>query len=321
MVWALVASAIAILLYAGFVFERRSAANDRQTYAATGQMVTTPHGAVHAIIEGARKPGTPGVILDGGLTANSLAWPKLLKDLAGEYQLIAFDRLGHLWSADANGPRSVSAFNTELEALLDALKVEPPYILVGHSYGGFAMRTFASNNKDTVSGIVLAETTPVDWAPKIAGHPGMIFYRVLVALSRFGITRLLRGTPSAEGPLSQWDMQSYKVLSASGRDMATSFAEMTAYPGNAQAAARADLKDVPGVVIAAKTAWKKGDFLPKGMTVDSANADNLRAQKGLSKDVFKGEFWVSEVSDHEIPWHDPGIIAKAVRTLAEGPRP
>jgi pimeloyl-ACP methyl ester carboxylesterase len=45
----------------------------------------------------------------------------------------------------------------ELREILHHLKIKPPYLLVGHSYGGLSMRLFASMYPQEVVGLVLED--------------------------------------------------------------------------------------------------------------------------------------------------------------------
>jgi pimeloyl-ACP methyl ester carboxylesterase len=50
----------------------------------------------------------------------------------------------------------------ELHALLKNAGEKPPYVLVGHSYGGYIVRVFNGLYSDEVGGIVLVEATQED---------------------------------------------------------------------------------------------------------------------------------------------------------------
>lgn len=51
----------------------------------------------------------------------------------------------------------------ELKELLSEAQIKPPYILVGHSFGGVNMRMFATEYPNEVSGLVLIDSTPEDY--------------------------------------------------------------------------------------------------------------------------------------------------------------
>ncbi|MGA8689305.1 MAG: alpha/beta hydrolase, partial [Methyloceanibacter sp.] len=84
----------------------------------------------------------------------------------------------------ATMPRSAGDIVADLRALLVAAGVRPPYVLVGHSFGGLVVRLFASTVPDEVVGLVLVDAaqeefwtrlkalvTPEQWKGMITGTP------------------------------------------------------------------------------------------------------------------------------------------------------
>jgi pimeloyl-ACP methyl ester carboxylesterase len=62
-------------------------------------------------------------------------------------------------------PRSCSEQVKELRSLLRHAQIGPPYVLVGHSIGGFNVRLFASRYPQEVRGVVLVDSShPDQWA-------------------------------------------------------------------------------------------------------------------------------------------------------------
>ena len=51
----------------------------------------------------------------------------------------------------------------ELHALLQAAEVPGPYLLAGHSLGGFFARLYAATYPDEVVGLVLVDASPSGW--------------------------------------------------------------------------------------------------------------------------------------------------------------
>src|SRR5512143_3556592 len=81
--------------------------------------------------------GSPTVILDSGLSGNSLLWACALPLISRQTQAVAFDRAGYAWSDSAPDgvPRTSLQIVNELRIALAGAGVPPPYILVGHSLG------------------------------------------------------------------------------------------------------------------------------------------------------------------------------------------
>jgi pimeloyl-ACP methyl ester carboxylesterase len=56
-------------------------------------------------------------------------------------------------------PRTASAIVDDLRAALEAAKIAPPYLLVGHSAGGPQMRLFALRHPEEVVGMVMVDSS------------------------------------------------------------------------------------------------------------------------------------------------------------------
>jgi pimeloyl-ACP methyl ester carboxylesterase len=109
-----------------------------------------------------RGEGSPTVILEAGLTADTSWWDDVIDPIAGFTRVCAYDRANNGRSDDVGlhtGDQSV----TDLEQLLAAKKIDPPYVLVAWSFGGPISRLFAARHPDDVSGMVLVDTDPTDY--------------------------------------------------------------------------------------------------------------------------------------------------------------
>ncbi|MEX2282580.1 MAG: alpha/beta fold hydrolase [Gemmatimonadota bacterium] len=91
----------------------------------------------------ARTPGGPVVVFEAGATNTLDAWQAVFSALVGSVPLVAYDRSGlgeSAWDGQTPTPRHVTG---KLRRLLQAVGASPPYLLVGHSWGGSLMRFFA----------------------------------------------------------------------------------------------------------------------------------------------------------------------------------
>ena len=59
-------------------------------------------------------------------------------------------------------PRDAHQIATELHTLLMQAGVPGPYVLVGHSFGGLYVRTYAADYPGEVAGVVLVDATHPD---------------------------------------------------------------------------------------------------------------------------------------------------------------
>jgi len=78
------------------------------------------------------------------------------------------DRAGLGSSDPAPGPQTSIEMVDNLRAVLGAAQIRPPYVLVGHSIGGFNVRVFARTYPDEVAGIVLVDSAHPDQLAKFA---------------------------------------------------------------------------------------------------------------------------------------------------------
>lgn len=116
--------------------------------------------------------GSPAVILESGLADPTAAWGPIQSQLAGRTKVCSYDRAG-IGFSEPSGRVSTSANVVEdLHALLRAASVAPPYVLVGHSFGGMNVRLFADLFMREVVGMVLVDPAHEDQVVRYATASG-----------------------------------------------------------------------------------------------------------------------------------------------------
>lgn len=108
--------------------------------------------------------GGPTVILEAGYTASGIDTygTTILPALSHHARVCTYDRAGDgLSDARPAGVRPLTGSTQarELHALLAATGVGPPYVLVGHSYGGMVTREFAALYPSDVAGMALIDAS------------------------------------------------------------------------------------------------------------------------------------------------------------------
>lgn len=103
--------------------------------------------------------GRPTVVLEAGLGGFSLEWLTVMQQLAGERRVCAYDRAGYGWSEYGPPPRTTEILVTELNTLLERAGEPGPYLLAGHSFGGYVVQAFARRWPDQVTGVVLVDSS------------------------------------------------------------------------------------------------------------------------------------------------------------------
>lgn len=105
---------------------------------------------------------TPTVVIDAGAGAWSIAWLYVQELVSAQTRICVYDRAGLGWSEPRTEPRTSERAARELHELLRAAGERPPFALVGHSYGGYTVRVFASLFRDQVGGVALLESAHED---------------------------------------------------------------------------------------------------------------------------------------------------------------
>ncbi len=106
-----------------------------------------------------RGEGKPTVVIDAGLGGYSLEWLALQETIAEQTRVCVYDRAGYGWSDPGPSPRLSSRIAYELDRLLEKADIPGPYVLLGHSFGGFNVRNFANRRIVEVAGIILVDAS------------------------------------------------------------------------------------------------------------------------------------------------------------------
>lgn len=107
--------------------------------------------------------GSPTVILEAGLGDGKESWSPVYSQISEFAEVFAYDRAGYGGSRSQNRSRDGTTIVLELRATLDALGLEPPYILVGHSIGGTYIELFARTYPADVAGVVFVDSRHADF--------------------------------------------------------------------------------------------------------------------------------------------------------------
>ena len=109
-----------------------------------------------------RQAGRAVVILEAGAGSGLETWEPVFDKISAMAPVIAYDRRGLGKSALDDQPQTLTRVTNSLRALLTELNVPPPYVLVGHSYGGVVIRAFAQQYSSDVVGLVYFDVPDVE---------------------------------------------------------------------------------------------------------------------------------------------------------------
>lgn len=136
--------------------------------------------------------GTPVIVLDAGLGGSALEWVYVKERLRSSTRVCTFDRAGYGNSPMGPLPRTSSRIANELYVSLNDAGVEPPYILGGHSFGGYNMQIFARRYPYLVAGLVLIDASHPDQVERFLAPP---LAMLTAPSSRYGIVQFREPPP------------------------------------------------------------------------------------------------------------------------------
>ncbi|HQR61365.1 MAG TPA: alpha/beta hydrolase [Methylophilaceae bacterium] len=250
--------------------------------------------------------GSPTVILDAGLGDWSSHWASVQALLKGDTQVCSYDRAGYGWSDPGPRPRASAQLATELHALLKKAEIPPPYVLVGHSFGGFNMRLFSTTFDDEVVGLVLVDASHAGSLPYrrdengSGSNPAASNYRVLMVAAQADILKL---PPEAIPAVHNDFLHTKSIATARSeyRALADSVSQVQQAPG---------LGDIPLIVIS------RGIHEWGESAEGAAREASWQAQQDeLVRLSRRGTHKIASRSGHHIHLDEPGLVADAIREL------
>lgn len=185
--------ALAFLSFCGLIYQQLGERRDRKHFPPPGRLFPVGGCLLHLAEQGS---GVPAVILEAGIAASSLSWSSVQPLVAEFTRVASYDRAGLGWSEPCCEPRSLDRFTRELSALLAQAQIPPPYVLVGHSFGGLLIRAFACQYPGQVAGMVFVDPVSLQtWAACLEEDRRRLNYGVKLSrrgarLARLGVVRL-----------------------------------------------------------------------------------------------------------------------------------
>ncbi len=318
---ALAAVSAAVLAWA---IHRSLSAEERRRFASPGVLVDVGGGRLHVQTTG---DGAPSVVLDSALAGTSLSWGEVQTRTAELTRVVSTDWLGFGWSDPTRAPRRVDVLVEELHRALEAANIEPPYVLVGHSYGGFVVRLFAAIYPRETAGLVLVDAPhPREWMTPSPAQARRIERGVLLArggavLARFGLTRVLfrlagRGLilgASAPGEQARIAELLGKVP-APLRETIRSF-----WVRSETLTALASLiENVPAsAALVDRSSVDLGALPLRVLTAANPSSERRRDQDEVAKLSSRGRHVVAAASGHWIPLDEPELVVEAIRSVLD----
>ncbi len=278
--------------------------------------------------------------MEAALGGSSISWSLVQPDVARLTRVCSYDRAGFGWSDPGPMPRTAGRVADELRVLLECADIRPPFLLVGHSFGGLVMRIFAARHRAEVAGLVLVDPAhPEDWvtpAPKeqLKIDRGIRLCRRGSTAARFGAARVVNGLVTlglfgvarglarvvSRGGLSREDegilAPLWKLPPETRKPLRQFWTQQKFFE-----ALRSQIASIS--VSAAETldaaAEGYGD-LPL-VTISSTDPGDYRLcqQEALARLSSRGRHVVASNSSHWIPLDQPWVVVDVIREMLERP--
>jgi pimeloyl-ACP methyl ester carboxylesterase len=304
---------VVALAIAGFLYENISEARDRRFNAMPGRLVDVGGRKMHILCTGL---GSPTVILESGLGETYVSWRKVQPQLAAFTRVCSYDRAGLGYSESSSGPRTSKDVAEQLHALLQAAGIAPPYVLVGHSMGGYDVRLYASLYRGEVAGMVLVDASHPDQGNRlpleIKNIQGTQLREdeFLEFTMPFGIPRLL--DLCDDDPVQ-------RAAGCNFHSMREDIAEFKALGESAtQTASTGTLGDIPLGVLS-HDPDKSSSELPADLA-KPANEAWEKMQEELAHLSTRGTQTIAKNSAHYIQFDRPDVVIEAVHKVVDEAR-
>ncbi len=266
---------------------------DPAAFAPPGSFVSLE---THRLYYDCKGSGLPRVLIDYGIAGAAIEWGKVQQALAADTTVCVYDRAGYGWSDPGPSPRTAAQAASEIAALAKAAGWQGPLLLVGHSFGGLDVRTYAAQHPDAVAGLVLLDSSVPGFT--LSGVPAASF----VGARNPVVTAALDDVPDRD------EFSIARYLNSRRKAVFTQMDELGHFTQSGEETAAAGaLPLVPLVVVTRDPSH--------GLPDAAGEARWQRAQQALSTLIAGGEWWTADNSGHEIHRDRPDMVVAAVRRV------
>ena len=241
--------------------------------------------------------GSPTVILEAGLEGDVVTWKSVHPEVANFTRVCRYDRAGLAHSDYGPMPRNAELATQDLHTLLTKANIPPPYILVGHSFGGLLIRRYAFDFPEEVAGMIFIDSLQEDWWDE--------------ALA------LLPSDPANDTPR----LASFRFYLTDGwRDPSSNFEAMDIPAVVEQVRGTGSFGDIPIKVLTAGNFTVLNPGLPSDLEDSLANL--FREEQGrLATLSTNGMQAVIPGTGHNMPRENPQVVVDAIQEMIYRIRP
>ncbi|MEO8137381.1 MAG: alpha/beta hydrolase [Betaproteobacteria bacterium] len=271
--------------------------------------------------------GTPTVVFDAGLANWSQIWGLVQPAIARRTRACAYDRAGLGFSDAARRDGSSANIVDDLQRLLVAAGIKPPYVLVGHSYGGMSMRLYANLHREQVAGMVLVDPSTEDLAPpRTALPPAVAAQRAQErALAERNAQRCIAaaeagfvaGSDTSKACVSEGSNRRYSAainavygrLQRSAAFLKARWSEEVAFDASSADELSASTRTYDRMPLVVLTSYEAA--------MDPANGGYVRAHDAIAALSSRGSHRIVPESSHDIFFDQPQAVIGAIEEVLD----
>jgi len=310
------------------IFARNQALID---FPPTGQLIDIGERNMHLDCRGS---GSPIVVFESGFdTSGSLSWSMVHDKIAKTTRACTYDRAGMMWSDPRVTTKDslAKAIAKDLNKTLSIAGEEPPYILVGHSFGGPYITTFTKYFSTSVAGLVFVDTSHPDQIEIFKEYQEPLFNRLSYVVMDFfeplwsfvGLTRIF--AQSNDDRLVNQSITDEQTIDAYSPSSGLALTQESQYYSQSlnEAGSYRDFGNKPLFIIGAISDYEH-------MSDDELSASGLTRQQLpilINKDLLthkdqaswstNSELSIIYNADHYVQFEYPEIVVNAVISVIQ----
>jgi N-formylmaleamate deformylase len=231
----------------------------------------------------------PSLVLLHGITDSGLCWPRVVKALAPEYDMILPDARGHGQSDKPSTGYAPQDHATDVAGLIRGLGLERP-VLIGHSMGAGVSATAAALYPDLVGGVILEdppwrtegdEGTPQEPGARAAAWRKEILDRQAMSGPELIALRKLEQPKWADEEFTGWVLAKQQVSPEVTQSITAAHMPWREVARRIACAALLITADVgEGAIVTPEVAAEAAKLMPKGRVVHISGAGhNIRREQ------------------------------------------
>lgn len=224
--------------------------------------------------------GSPTIVMLNGAGGPLEGWHRLFPDIQQLGTVVSYDRPGVGGSTHPREPQLGTTVVLQLRALLREIGARPPFVLVGHSFGGLHANLFARVYPEETGGVLFLDATAPDDVVNMKRY-------------RSGLQRAMAGLLERFSPLDPHDEISNEL------ETVAEIAEVAAFP------------PIPVTVLSG------GKRLPRWMVSSDALRERERNQEALARLSPLGERVIATGSAHFPQMSEPQLVLDELAKLVK----